>query len=239
MRAIKNFLKFNLFPKKLYLSLSAHNKKRRTLNKRWGETELELLPFIVPADKLAVDIGANNGLYTYFLSKVARNVVSYEPIHVLAHFLERAVSSNVVVKEKAVSDQVGSMDIYVPTHKGRLSYNMGSLEAASADGYCVRQKVDVTTLDVEDLHDIGFIKIDIEGHEIRALKGAEKTIKRDQPTILLEVLDTKDWEASALGYLSSLGYEVFVYEDRVLKHHSFSDREIAGRNFVCFPRQAT
>ena len=88
MSSLKDFLKFRLLPKKLYLSVSAINKKRRTLHKRWGETELELLPIIVPADKLAVDIGANNGLYTYFLSKVARNVVSYEPIHVLAEFLE-------------------------------------------------------------------------------------------------------------------------------------------------------
>jgi FkbM family methyltransferase len=174
IRAIKDFLKFNLLPKKLYLALSAHNKKRRTLNKRWGETELELLPIIVPAERLAVDIGANNGLYTYFLSKISRNVVAYEPIHVLAHFLRQAVSSNVTVKEKAISEKVGSMDIHVPMKKGRLTYNVGSLEVGQVDGSGVRQTVDVTSLDAEDLDDVGFIKIDIEGHELSALKVPKK-----------------------------------------------------------------
>lgn len=238
MKAVKNFFKFRLLPKSLYLALSARNKKRRTLRKKWGETELVLLPTIVPPDRLAVDIGANNGLYTYFLSRIARDVVSYEPIHVLAIFLRQAVSANVTIREKALSDTIGSMDIHVPTVKGHPTYNVGSLEAGRTSGSTLRQQVDVTTLDTEDLEDVGFIKIDIEGHELSALRGAEKTIRRDQPVILIEVLDPQNREESALGYLDHLGYEIFVYEDLVLKHHSFSDPEKAGRNFVCFPKQA-
>ena len=200
------------------------------MNKRWGETELELLPIIVPHNKVAVDIGANKGLYTYFLSKIAKHVVAYEPIHVLAKFLRQAVSSNVTVKEKAVSDRIGNMEIHVPKENGKLFYNLGSLEIQQTDRTCIQQDVDLTTLDAENLVDVGFIKIDIEGHELKALKGATRTIIRDQPTILIEVLDNHNWDASALGYLEELGYEVFVYEDRTLKHHSFSEQDKAGRN---------
>jgi FkbM family methyltransferase len=237
VKAVKNFFKFGLLPKSLYLAASARLKKRRTLRKRWGETELELLPMIVPPGKLAVDIGANNGLYTYFLSRVARHVVAYEPIPVLAQFLRRAVAANVSVREKAVSDRAGKMDIHVPVVKGHPTYNIGSLDAAHNTGPCITYNIEVTTLDEEDLSDVGFIKIDIEGHELSALRGAENTIRRDRPTILLEVLDTQDWESSALAFLSNLGYEIFVYEDRCLRHSSFSEQDKAGRNFVCFAKR--
>jgi FkbM family methyltransferase len=208
------------------------------LRKGWGETELELLPIIVPADRLAVDIGANNGLYTHFLAKIAPRVVAFEPVPVLAEFLRRAVAPGVTVIEKAVSDQAGNLDIHVPVVRGHPTYNVGSLEGTRRDGPSIRHNVEVTTVDAEGLDDVGFIKIDIEGHELNALKGAENTIRRDHPTIVVEVLDASEWASSALGYLRDLNYEIFVYEDRTLKHHSFSDPEKAGRNFVCFPKQA-
>lgn len=238
MKAVKNFLKSRLLPPGLYLAASARLKKRRTLRKRWGETELELLPRIVPTDKLAVDVGAARGLYTYFLSRIAPRVVAFEPIPVLAAFLRRAVAPNVTVIEKAVSDRAGTTDLHVPVVRGHPTYNVGSLDAEHNDGPCIRHSVEVTTLDEESLDEVGFIKIDIEGHELNALRGAEDTIRRDRPTILVEVLDPSDWESSALAYLDGMGYEIFVYEDRTLKHRSFSDPKKAGRNFVCFPKRA-
>lgn len=238
MKAVKNFFKFRLLPPSLYLAASARLKKRRSLRKKWGETELAILPLIVPADRLAVDIGANNGLYTYFLARIAPRVIAFEPIPVLADFLRRAVASNVSVVEKAVSDQAGSADIHVPVAKGHPTYNIGSLDAEHNEGPCIQHRVEVTTLDEEGLDDVGFIKIDIEGHELNALKGAEDTIRRDRPTILVEVLDRSDWEASALAFLDGLGYEIFVYENLTLRHHTFSEPEIAGRNFVCFPKRS-
>lgn len=239
MSGIAEFIKFRVLPSQLYLSISARTKKRRVLNKGRGETELELLPIIVPRNKVAIDIGANKGLYTYFLSRVAKQVLSYEPIPVLANFLKQAVSSNVVVREKAVSDRTGNMEICVPKENGKLFYNLGSLEAQQTDRPNFRQDVELTTLDAENLVDVGFIKIDIEGHELSAVKGATKTINRDKPVILIEVLDRSNWDASALGLLEEMGYEIFVYEDRTLKHHSFSEMDKAGRNFVCFPKQSS
>ncbi len=51
----------------------------------------------------------------------------------------------------------------------------------------------MATLDSFDLTNVDFIKIDTEGYEYFVLKGAEKTIKRDHPVIVVEQKEsTKD-----------------------------------------------
>ncbi len=42
------------------------------------------------------------------------------------------------------------------------------------------------TLDSFELKDVDFIKIDTEGYELYVVKGAEETIKRCKPTMIVE-----------------------------------------------------
>jgi len=50
------------------------------------------------------------------------------------------------------------------------------------------------------------VKIDVEGHELSVLRGAEKTIKKHKPVILIEIHDfTDDHEVHV--FLKSLGYD--------------------------------
>ena len=48
-------------------------------------------------------------------------------------------------------------------------------------------RVPLRTLDSYNLSNIGFIKIDVEGHELDVLRGAEVTLRRDQPNLLIEI----------------------------------------------------
>ena len=47
-------------------------------------------------------------------------------------------------------------------------------------------EVDVTTLDQHALTNVGFIKIDVEGHELAVVKGAAETLVRECPNLLIE-----------------------------------------------------
>ena len=42
------------------------------------------------------------------------------------------------------------------------------------------------TLDSFNLENVGFIKIDIEGHELKALLGGLETLKKNRPVIVFE-----------------------------------------------------
>ena len=50
----------------------------------------------------------------------------------------------------------------------------------------MRESVQTACLDDVTLPRIGFIKIDVEGHELNVLEGAKRTISRDRPTLLIE-----------------------------------------------------
>lgn len=47
-------------------------------------------------------------------------------------------------------------------------------------------------LDDFELTNVGFIKIDVEGHELAVLRGASKTIEREQPNLMVEVEGNDD-----------------------------------------------
>ncbi len=72
----------------------------------------------------------------------------------------------------------------------------------------------ILTIPLDDLNliNIGYIKVDVEGHELEFLKGAKETIKYNKPTMVLEVnsgalvrAGTSDKEV--LDMIHSLGYK--------------------------------
>jgi hypothetical protein len=72
----------------------------------------------------------------------------------------------------------------------------------------------VERLDSYSLNDIGFIKIDVEGHELQVLKGATETLKENNyPPILFESWPANNTTNTTLKdnlfqYLFELGYKI-------------------------------
>jgi FkbM family methyltransferase len=222
-------------PKKLYLKYSAYNKLQRVKKKK--ETELLLLPYLIDKNKDAIDAGANTGLYTYFLSKLAKKVYAFEPHTNLATFLDKATKYNVTVINKALSNTQSTLPFYIPVTGTRKHLNIASLNKNINNNHqCITEKIQTITLDELGYNNIGFIKIDVEGHELSVLEGAINTIKDQKPTILIEILDIKDKPEShpTIKFLNSHGYEIFVMQNEQLKHINNADHERLDRNYICF-----
>ena len=76
-----------------------------------------------------------------------------------------------------------------------------------------KMKARLRTMDSYGIQDVGFIKIDVEGHELMVLRGALNTIERNNPVICIEQNDaTEKWDKGrkfeALDFLKDIGYEV-------------------------------
>ncbi len=179
-------------------------------NWRGGEPELRLLPILCDPASASVDVGANYGVYSYHLLKYSGSVIALEPLVELASLL-RAGLPRVRLIEAAASDRCGTATLRVP---GRETANgLATIEAANtlvaADARTL--EVRLLTLDSLDLPPVGFVKIDVEGHEMAALEGARAVVERDRPTFIIEAEDRHRPNAvgSTRAFLAERGYEGF------------------------------
>jgi len=65
---------------------------------------------------------------------------------------------------------------------------------------------------------IGFIKIDVEGHEIEVINGAKKTILENMPVLLVEIEErhTQSSVKNSIDYIEKFGYDCLFLKDRNL-----------------------
>ena len=178
------------------------------------EPEAAFLPTLCDRARVSVDVGANLGGYTLLLRKHSARVIVYEPNPELATRLERVfrLSRSVEVRRCALSDTSGVAALRVPSDHGR-----STIEADNDIGGREASPVDVETrrLDEEGLGDVGFIKIDVEGHELAVLRGAEGLLRRCRPALLIEASDEHrpGALASIRSLLEPLGYCGYVVEN--------------------------
>ncbi len=212
-------LRYAVTPLRLYAAYRAHRDLRRY------EPELHVLPFLVDPERTSVDAGANRGSYTYFLSRLTKHVYAYEPNPAMRQLLRRATSENVTISDVALSDRSGQAEFAVPKKKHSFGNNAGSLEVdqlATSNADLVRFTVPTRRLDDENLTNVGFIKIDVEGHEREVLLGAQELIARDRPVLLMEIMESLLGEAADenIRFVEQLGYQCFVLVDKRLVDYS-------------------
>lgn len=156
-----------------------------------GEPELRLVPILCHRDELAVDIGANHGTYSRPMAHHAGQLVAVEPNPHLADVLRRRLAPAIRagkarILELALSDDDGSIQLFVPTGQSGLASVEHRPAADDAGEYVTVQR---RRLDDLDLSRTGFIKIDVEGHEASVVAGARVLLERDRPNLLIEVED--------------------------------------------------
>ncbi len=215
-------LAYRLISPRYYIRYRAWRTRRR--GEEAHEGELNLLPTIVPRDRVAIDVGANRGLYTFFLSRLARRTVAYEPAPPMALFLRQAKLPGVDVREAGVSNKNGE-DIFFVQHtaKGKLRFNIGHLGGGHPHGVTgVQFPVKIVRLDDEGLSNVGFIKIDVEGHEWEVIDGARKLLARCRPNLIVEILEGRGereivLQNKTLKLLGELGYLPYVFTGGALR----------------------
>ncbi|MFN7920969.1 MAG: FkbM family methyltransferase [Bryobacteraceae bacterium] len=156
-----------------------------------GEHEPELvhLDRIVRSGGLAIDAGANLGFYSYRMSGLFDQVVAIEPNTGISSDLAAFDPGHIRLVRKAVSNRSGQATLYVPRQDGRMLAGWGSLDSGNLPGASHLQELDVELCSIDSLglSSVSFVKIDVEGHEVEVLEGAQATIRRDRPRLLVEV----------------------------------------------------
>jgi len=233
--SVYDAIRFPLIPKKYYLGRQA----RRASNK--VEKELKLLEFLVPKNTNAIDGGANKGIYSYYLAKLCKQVHAFEPNPTMYAYLKAAVPANVTAYQLALSDSCGEATFNVPTTSGQFHHTRGSLlevQGEKGETGVIRIDVKVETLDSMQLDNIGFIKLDLEGNELAALKGAQQLIEKQRPVILAEATNTGSSSATDLvNYLTERDYTPLVFLNNRLMDFGDKTADNIKHNCIFLPRQ--
>jgi FkbM family methyltransferase len=205
---------------------------------RKGEPELRLLPDLVDPKRAAVDVGANRGVWTHQMALLCPRVYAFEPNPKMFAILDAARPSNAETRQIALSDRSGVASLKVPRSARGFSNQHASLETnwAAAMEFGV---VEVATarLDELGLEPVGFIKIDVEGHEPAVIAGAAGLIERDRPTLLVELEERhsdRSIEAS-IAEVEALGYDAFVFKNGAQRPIAAFDPQVDHRDAVETP----
>jgi FkbM family methyltransferase len=170
-----------------------------------------LIAQVVKKDSVFYDIGANVGYYSLLASMLVfpGKVYAFEPVAENVRYINRHLLlnhvQNVEVLEFAICDQVG-----LSTFQQEETRAMGHLQAKG------NTRVRTTTLDsllqVQLITPPQYIKMDIEGAELMALRGAKECIQRHRPIIFLATHGC-DMETECGRLLNSWGYELQKISD--------------------------
>ncbi|KQT20898.1 methyltransferase FkbM [Chryseobacterium sp. Leaf404] len=159
------------------------------------EPELVWIKNILSTDAVIFDIGANVGTFLYhFENKLKpQNIYAFEPNGNLFTRLKR-LFPKVNLSAVALSDENTTAQFKVPVINGKLVTSRGTLntnykEKDEENSYT--ETVEVVKLDnwvkSKNISRIDFIKIDVEGNEMKTLFGGKETIQKFKPTLMVEM----------------------------------------------------
>lgn len=177
--AVKNFLNGNLYE---------------------AETHYFVREFCKSFKGSMVHAGAFFGdMIPNFSRSVSGNLYAFEPVfenYILAKLcVDSNNLENVLLINCALSDDLRNLYIITSERGGR---HAGGASAISEKGkICVAVNID--RLNIEDLV---LIHLDVEGHELIALTGAQETIQKSRPAIAIE-----DNNNNCADFLSNIKYE--------------------------------
>jgi FkbM family methyltransferase len=187
-----------------------------------GEVEYHQTSYLIDnhlsANMVFLDVGGHHGAFALIVGfelkkqNLEGKVYTFEPDPRNISFIQKNLAQNdlidnVEVVAKAVSDKNG---------KGRFimsrdnSCNWLELGIETVEELIATEIVEMVSLDVfcEKMERVDVIKIDIQGGELNALKGAEKIIRKHRPILFVEIMDYSKDAKEARTYLHELGYSI-------------------------------
>jgi FkbM family methyltransferase len=188
------------------------------------EPELAYLEKLLSPGKVFVDAGANFGIYTLFASKIvgeAGRVISFEPSSRVFPVLRRNIAlngfKNVLAFPVALTDKTGRARLYYHAAVGCDS--LGKDASFEQDAHA--EEIGTESLDNVLKHTsvgrVDVIKVDVQGAEELALRGASEIVASTRPIVIFEFFPDG---ALSLGlspngtwnFLHGQGYEFFLVD---------------------------
>jgi len=191
--------------------------------------EVEIVKQLANPNGVLVDVGANIGTHTIGLAPHVARVLCFEPdpeIHkLLVQNIAISKHKNITAVPLALSDmqsQVGTQFDYGKT----MTTSTGNIHATPLDM-------------IDGLPSIDFIKIDVEGSELKVLNGMRQTIATSKPNMLIEMQDVTTY-ADTFELLQGFDYYIYWFTVATynISNHKQNKEDVFGPqhgviNWIC------
>ena len=240
----------------MHLDLSEHMQAQIFWQGIYSADVIAVLRRVLSPGDTVFDCGANIGEITLIAAKrvgVAGRVYAFEPLPGFADQLERHAEENrfenITVLRAGVSSEPGKAPIFVSDQTfgdGCRNDGLGTLFPTEVRSQGAGEIELVTIDDVvreAGIQRLDLIKLDIEGAELSALRGASQVLKSLKPRIIVELgLET----CRAAGYrmedvfdlLTNFGYQMSRIGRRGSLEPILANDLIEFQNVYCVPRSA-
>ncbi len=245
---------FKINYKEFVFKMKCHNRRGFSIENKlfwygvgnkmnWEKQSTELWAEIAKKSNVILDIGANTGYYSLLAKAVNPDckVYGFEPIpHIFNWYLENCKINNFDINcyNLAISDIKGENTIYMANTNQNV-YSASLIEqfaiSHSSDKVhplCINSTSLENFIEDNNIESINLIKVDVEGLEIKVLKGMGNFLSKYKPSMLIEVLsDEIGLELSQL--LNPLNYHFYILDKLGLPIKT--DRISANDNnfFIC------
>ena len=211
---------------------------------KYGEfsyLEAKIFEQICKAGDVVIEVGANIGAHTLYLSKLVGNgyVFAFEPQRLVFQNLcaNLAINSisNVFAYQEAVGEENGN--IVIPECDFRKNNNFGGINIQNSKSGIIVNKQKLDNF-LNNINSLKLLKIDVEGMEIDVIKGAKELIKKFRPIIYIEN-DRQEHSKNLIELIWSMDYKMYWHLPRLYNKNNFFNEEenifgnIVSVNMLC------
>jgi FkbM family methyltransferase len=174
---------------------------------------LSFLKQFINPNKNVLDIGANIGVHSVIYSNylTSGKVYSFEPQKVVYDILLANLNKN-------KCHNVIPLNIGVSNSNTQLFMAVDYDSKENQGGFAICEKsegvngitIECRRIDDHNISNVGYVKIDVEGHEYEALLGMKELMKRDKPFLFIEIHEFSPTKNAVFQLIEDFGYTQYM-----------------------------
>lgn len=180
---------------------------------KWNKRDVQLLGGLIalcPEKRVAVQAGANLGIFPKRLATDFETVYAFEPSPALfPKMVQNAQEPNIVRFQAALGEQSSFVSVSQTRRDGKPNAHEG-ITHVSGPGVIPMLRLDDLKLAICDL-----LMLDVEGGELDALRGAQETLRRCRPVVAVEINKNLQYvgvtEDQIMQFIQDRGYRFVSY----------------------------